>query len=78
MAGRYDPESVGVPSSGDPEADAREIRAHIRSRALQDEGLCPNGCGPLADGQPVTLTASVPGAHCPVCGFSTNVPLPGN
>lgn len=63
--GRYDPRRYAVVSSGDPEADNREIMAHIKSTALMDEGLCPNGCGPLSKGE-------YDGSTCVACGFWCN------
>ena len=68
MSGRYDPRNFAIESSGDDEADQREIRGHMRSRALMDEGLCPNGCGPLVAADPGAST-------CPVCDFWCNVPV---
>lgn len=67
--GRYDPRSIGIVSTGDPEADAEIIHDHIRARALMDEGLCPNGCGPRV------ASAEYAGcSECPACGFFCNVP----
>lgn len=72
---RYDPSNYGIVSSGDTEADQREIRDHIRSRALMDEGLCPNGCGPRVAGMGNVddeVIFGKGGSHCPSCGFVCN------
>lgn len=73
MQGRYDPRNIGIVSSGDPVKDDAEIAKIIRSRALMDEGLCPNGCGPRVSGMPTEGGMIEGGSHCPVCGFVCNV-----
>lgn len=62
---RYDPSRYAIPSSGDPEQDRREIDSFIKHSMLIDEGMCPNGCGPLSEGE-------YEGSTCAVCGFWCN------
>ena len=69
--GRYDPRNFAVVSSGDEETDQREIREYIKSRALMDEGLCPNGCGPLS-----ACKEAFGGSECRACGFWCNRDMP--
>ena len=49
------------PSSGDPEDDARTAAAIRRREGNLEEGLCPNGCGPMR--------RTHYGGACPVCNF---------
>jgi hypothetical protein len=65
MSGKYDPRSISIVSSGDPEQDQREIESHIRSSMRIDEGLCPNHAA-----EAVELVQTEPGVwHCPQCRF---------
>lgn len=66
---RYDPRRYSTPASGDDAADQKAIRDHIRSSALMDEGMCPNGCGPR-----VPWEEGDGASTCPVCGFWCNRP----
>lgn len=62
MSSKY--ERIAIPSSGDPEEDARELAQARRHSALMDEGMCPNGCGPRV------ASAEWQGcSECPKCGF---------
>ncbi len=75
--GRYDPRRVGIVSSGDAEADQREIEDYIKSKMLMDEGMCPNGCGPRSPGMGADDEhPEEGGSYCPECGFVCNVDLP--
>lgn len=73
---------VAISSSGDPEQDQRDLRAHLRHSANRAEGLCPNGCAPLhpmiADEKMLAAVPSlglkvgdeVPGTElCDTCGY---------
>ena len=68
--------NFAMPSSGDDEADQRELAAFARRSMLMDEGLCPNGCGPRLDGMDADDPYPQDGSHCPECGFVCNTPLP--
>lgn len=65
MSGKYDPRNVGIPSSGDPEKDQRDIQEHIRASMHIDEGLCPNHPEDAAE-----LVEIAPSTwECPKCQF---------
>lgn len=60
---------IAFPSSGDPDRDREIAEEFLRHDRLIAEGMCPNGCGPMAEDDPQNQT-------CPVCGFHhwQNVP----
>lgn len=68
--------NFAMPSSGDDEADRRELEEFARRQMLMDEGLCPNGCGPRAPGMVPDDDHPEDGSHCPVCGFQCNTQMP--
>ena len=65
-------ENFAFTSTGNPEQDARIAADFRRHEALESEGLCPNGCGPIVWDDPHNR-------HCPACRFVgwCNVPYGG-
>jgi hypothetical protein len=39
-----------------------DLRAYVRSRTREEDGVCPNGCALLEHPEPGHV-------HCPACGF---------
>ena len=56
-------ENIGMPSTGDPEEDAKQIDDFIIREKRLAEGICSNGCGPMTE---LNLWDS----ECPKCGFT--------
>ena len=54
----------GMPSSGDPERDRRELEAFAKRQQLIDRGRCPNDDGDL---RPAVDDAAI--RECGTCGF---------
>lgn len=55
-------ENIGMPSTGDPEEDARQIDDFLVREKRLMEGVCSNGCAPMIDD-------GGGDSHCPKCGF---------
>lgn len=55
-------EEYAMPSTGDPEEDARALEAFKLHDARISEGMCPNGCGPMDQVSSCTQ-------ECAACGF---------
>ena len=58
-----DPSTIAVVSSGDDEADRRQIEKFARESDLIDAGMCPNGCGGMVE-------RDSHNAECPRCHFA--------
>lgn len=64
MIERIDPSRIEVLGG-----KADDVRAFIESDFKIRSGLCPNGCGLLAENDY--------GQECPACGFSCNIKAEG-
>lgn len=68
-------ETIAIPSTGDTEEDLRQIDAAVLHEKRIAEGMCPNGCGPLA---PTRDEFSRWDADCAKCGFHLSCNQPHN
>lgn len=58
--------SISIPSSGDPVADQRRLVRFLYDDLAIHAGLCPNGCGPMADDVDPGWARA---CSCQLCGF---------
>lgn len=63
---------IAIPSSGDDAKDQKDLLQAALHQARMDEGICPNGCGPM-------IWDDAHNQHCEVCHFYgwCNVPYAG-